>query len=197
MPKRISQKDKKQIYCAYRLGENNGKTRYTEEVHTLECQFTKLNGVKQVNYYGTEMSFNATAIFENTEKNRYIDKFTKFWLSTKPENGNVSAEYKVVGLSDEVDGVIIVWLNSVVQNHTDLWYLSEDNLIYQINVMYDFDTNKAIIPKNMYCPIEPHTKVWDVDPEDNPNATEGLMYLTFKELRNNGVLLQFEPKDGE
>lgn len=190
MPKRLSNKDKKNIYCAYKIGEHNNKTKYTNEVYTFQCQFTKFNGIAETNIYGRDISYVAKAIFENTAETRFINEFSQFWQSIKPENGNMAGEYKVTGMTGVVDGLFTVYLNKIVQNNIDLWVLGDDGLIYQIQGLYDDENKILIVPKNTYCPITFHSKIWEIEPED-ANSTEGAMLLTYKEEVNNAVKYQF------
>lgn len=191
MPKRISNKNKSSIFCAYKIGESKGKTRYTNQIFPLDCQFTRYNGITKTDIYGKEISFVATAIFEYSEKTQYIDEFCKFWQSLQPENGNVFAEYSVAGMSNIVDGLFTVYLSENTKNNNCLWFLGDDNEIYEIQGIYDYDTKKFIIPQNMYCPIEHHTKVWEIEPE-TAESTEGLLSLTYKNKEINNVVLEFE-----
>lgn len=191
MPKRLSNKDKKNIYCAYKIGEHKNKTRYTNEVFTFQCQFTKFNGRAQTNLYGKDVSYVATAVFENTIDTQFINEFSQFWQSIKPDNGNMAGEYKVAGISEPTDGLFTVYLNNVVQNNVDLWVLHDDGKIYQIQGLYDEENKILIMPKNAYCPITYHSKIWEIEPED-AESTDGAMMLTFKEEVNNAIKYQFE-----
>lgn len=196
MPKRLSNKDKKHIYCAYKVGEYNNKTRYTNEIYTFECQFTRFNGVAQTNIQGRDISYVATAIFENTENTRYINEFCQFWQSTKPDNGNMVGEYIVSGMTEVVDGLFTVYLNKKVQNNTDFWVLADDNKIYQIQGLYDEETKTLIVPRNTFTPISFHCTAWDVEP-DPDNLESNAMDLIFKEETNNGIKFVFQNRNPE
>lgn len=196
MPKRISHKDKKTIYCAYKIGERDGKTYFTNEIFTFKCQFVKFNGIAQTNIQGRDVSYVATAIFENTENTRFINEFCQFWQSSKPENGNMTGEYAVSGMTEVVDGLFTVFLRKIVQNNSDLWVLADDNKIYQIQGLYDYENKTLIVPKNTYTPIAFHSTVWDSEPD--PDDLEiGAMDLVFKEEDNNGIKYVFEPRQGK
>lgn len=195
MPKRISNKDKKTIYCAYKVGEYNGKTRYTNEIYSFKCQFTKFNGIAQTNIQGRDIAYVATAIFENSENTRFINEFCQFWQASKPENGNMPSEYTVSGMTEVVDGLFTVFLQKSVENNNDLWVLADDNKIYQIQGLYDYETKTLIVPKNTYSPISFHCTVWDFEPDED-NLEDGAMDLIFKEEDNNGIKYVFELRNG-
>ena len=47
------------------------------------------------------------------------------------------------------------------------------------------------MPKNAYCPITYHSKIWEIEPED-AESTDGAKMRTFKEEVNNAIKYQFE-----
>jgi hypothetical protein len=73
--------------------------------------------------------------------------------------------------------------------------LADDNKIYQIQGLYDYETKTLIVPKNTYSPISFHCTVWDFEPDED-NLEDGAMDLVFKEEDNNGIKYVFELRNG-
>lgn len=184
MPKKIAEKDKTNIYCAYKLGEVNNVTKFTNPV-MLRGQFVSLKGSKRSQYYGIDMKYDGIIIFEENADTRYIDEFSKFWIDYNPLNGNVSAQYKSDGVLSPKDGLKTLYVYETIENAHNLWCLYEDGNIYKINVnLIESDNEdykyKAVIPSNMYVRIDRTTKIWYEEPID-ANDTTSLLQLSFVE----------------
>lgn len=184
MPKKIAEKDKTNIYCAYKLGEVNNVTKFTNPV-MLRGQFVSLIGNKRSQYYGINMAYDGIIIFEDNPSTQYIDEFCKFWVGVEPESGAVSAEYKTDKIVVAQDGLKTVYVYKQTENAHNLWCLYEDGNIYKINVnLIESDNEdykyKAVIPSNMYVRIDRTTKIWYEEPID-ANDTTSLLQLSFVE----------------
>ena len=161
MPKRISVKESKKFYYAYKLGNLKDKVYYSK-INEAEGQFTTYNGGKKSNYYGEEFEYNATIILE--EKIKHINTFTKFWIISIPISVEEEPTHKIIRIGDIKDGLYTVYLKSTVSNVNNLWYEYDGNVL-EIDVFFDFDTLTAKIPKSNYCEINYMTKVWFTEPE--------------------------------
>lgn len=187
MPKRISEKDKKTFYYAYKLGKNSNNV-YYGSILQGKGQFTSYNGARRINYYGEELEYNATLILQ--EDIKFIDNFTKIWFGITPNNVNEEATHKVIRVGTVVDGLYPIYLQSNVSNVNNLWY-EYDGTILEIDAYFNYDTMTAKIPKSMYCPIDFLTNVWYSQPTDN-NSVEDKIQLVYKEETNDSVILTFK-----
>lgn len=189
MPKRLSLKDKKTIYYAYKIGEINGVSYYSD-VYSLQCQFSSFIGNKSIFEYGVRLDYDAVAIIQYNEDTKFIDKFTKFWFGNMPVDGNSSSDFSIVKISDVHNGLFVVNLLSRVNNAHNIWYEFEDN-IYTADVMFDKDNMTVTTPKNMYLPIWYNTKVWYREPED-ATTTESAIHLVDINKAENYTKYKFE-----
>lgn len=191
MPKRLAEKDKTNIYCAYKLGEKGNITKFTNPVK-LRGQFVSLKGSKRSQYYGIDMKYDGVIIFEENADTRYIDEFSKFWIDYKPLNGNVSAQYKSDGVLSPKDGLKTLYVYETIENAHNLWCLYEDG-IYKIDVKLEEDSTykyRAIVPLSMYLQITNTTKVWYEEPY-NKNDTSSLLKLVKVESNNFNSIYYF------
>lgn len=182
MPKRISVKDKKLIYYAHKLGVIHGITYYTD-VLSVECQFSTFRGNKSVQYYGTQLQYDAIAVFEVSEQTRNINEFTKFWYGTLPPSSQADSDYTVVKIGAEANGLFTVYLSSVTQNHDNIWY-EVDGQIYETQVKLDKDNLKVYVPINTYLPIWYTTRVWYEEPTDTSTTDYGMHLVDINKTEN-------------
>ena len=187
MPRRVSLKDTKKFYYAYKIGKDRQEVYYGEVIEG-KGQFTDYNGTRQVNYYGETFEYNATLVLQ--ANNFFIDKFTKIWLGIRPNDNKQDATYKITGISDIKDGLFILFLKSNVPNSDTLW-IEYDGKILEIDTTFDYENKIAKIPKNVYCPIDYLTKVWYNKPNDI-NSVEDLIKLSYKEVDGDYLVLTFE-----
>lgn len=182
MPKRISEKDKKTIYFAYKLGQINLVTYYTDIIE-VKCQFSTFKGAKSVNYYGTELQYDAIAVFESNESTQHIDEFTKFWFGTKPVASSAPCDYDVVRIGARSNGLFTVYLRSITQNNDNLWY-EIDGAIYETQVKMDKTNLRVVVPSNMYLPIWYTTKVWYEEPTNTNTTDYGIHLVDINKTEN-------------
>lgn len=182
MPKRISVKDKKQLYIAHKLGIIHGITYYTDII-PVDCQFSTFRGNKSIQYYGVELQYDAIAVFEINAKTINIDEFTKFWFGTIPASSQAESDYTVVRIGAEYNGLFTVYLSSVTQNHDSIWY-EVDGQIYETQVKLDKDNLKIYVPVNTYLPIWYSTRVWYEEPEDTGTTNYGMHLVDINKTEN-------------
>lgn len=195
MPKRLAEKDKTNIYCAYKLGEIDNITKFANPV-MLRGQFVSLKGSKRSQYYGIDMKYDGIIIFEENADTRYIDEFSKFWVDYEPLNGNVSAQYKSDGILSPKDGLKTLYVYETIENAHNLWCMYEDGNIYKIDVKLEESEDstykyRAIVPLSMYLQITNTTKVWYEEP-DNENDTTSLLQLVKVESNNFNSIYYFK-----
>ena len=172
MPKRISVKDTKQLYIAYKIGEINGVS-YFNEVLPLRCQFSSFNGERVTNVCGTDFKYNAVAILEFNNVTKFIDEFTKFWYGAKPVDSNERSDYTVVRVGELHDGLFTIYLSSKTPNSDNIWYEIDGN-IYTADVVFNREKLTVTVANNMYMPIWYTTKVWYRKPEDFNSKEYGI-----------------------
>ncbi len=182
MPKRLSLKDKKRIYYAYKIGEINGVS-YFSDVYPLDCQFSSFRGNKSVYEYGVKLDYDATAIIEYNDETKYIDKFTKFWFGSKPIDGNSTSDFTIVKVSDVHNGLFVVNLSSKTQNSHNIWYEVDGN-IYTADVMFSKEQLKVVTPKNMFMPIWYTSKVWYREPKNADDTNNAIHLVDINETEN-------------
>lgn len=182
MPKRISVKDTKILYIAYKIGEIKGKSYYNEPL-PLRCQFVSFRGDKEANAYGTSFKYNAMAIVEENETSKYIDEFTKFWFGSNPVDSSIESDYSVVRVGEPHDGLFNIYLLSKTPNTNNIWYEKDGN-IYVADVQFDKSKLTVITPKNMYFPLWYTTKVWYREPENSSTTEYGMRLVDITETEN-------------
>lgn len=177
MPKNISRKDTKNIYCAFRIGEINKISQYSEII-TIPCQITVFNGNRQIEYEGKTIQYSATAIFNKSKITNYINSNCKVWYKSKPIDTTKSdAEYLVVAKNNDLDGLFVVYLVENSPNYNKL-YVEKDNIIYSISVDYNKDTLKGVIPTDMYFPFNEYNKYWDRKPANVADVNNRLSLIS-------------------
>lgn len=187
MPKRINVKESKPFYYAYKVGKDGNNICYGEIIKA-EGHFTSYNGSLNVNYYGEEISYNATLVLQ--DKIKYIDNFTKIWYGITPLNNEESPTHTVVRKGEVYNGLYTIYLQSNISNKNNLWVEYKDKII-EIDIDFDYDELVGKVSKDTYCPIDYLVNVWITKPQDI-TSIENKIELTYKKETDEGVILYFK-----
>lgn len=191
MPKCISRKDSKQIYCAFKVCEKANRTSLFSEPVKLACQLTSMNGTRLIEYAGQTIQYNAVALFNLDENSKYIDVATKIWLKNKPnDTNNDYADYAVTGKPVPTDGIIKVYLLSCKQNNKELYVAFQGN-VCTLAINYDSVNKVAVLPKDYYFPFSSADVFWERKPASLTDKTNTLQISNIIHNENN-VLVYFE-----
>lgn len=177
------------MYFAYRLGEVDGVTKYSN-ILVDKCQFIDIKKSVSIQAYGYETQYDAVMLVENNSNSRLIDKFTKIWVNSVPLDANSNTGYRIIRESNNSDGIITFYIQSTTDNYDELWY-EYNGVIYRTEVLYNSENKIVQTPKNMYFPIDKTTKVWYIEP-DNSSSTNGLIKLKSTKSTDNSNLYYFE-----
>lgn len=190
MPKNISQKDKKKIYCAFKIGEIKRQSQYSEII-TLTCNFNSFSGNRTVEYEGKIMTYTATALLSQSPTINYINASTKIWIKSKPLNTTESdSEYSIVGRTVAADGLVKLYLTLNKPNYQKI-YVEQDGKIFSTSIELDPKTLKGIIPLDIYFPFAEYNRYWKREPKGVDDLTNRL-YLKSKMEIDGHIELQFE-----
>lgn len=194
MPKSISKKDSRTVYCAFKVCETDKRMSVFSEVRPMICQLIPMNGTRQIEYYGQTIQYTAVAMFNVNEDSKYIDVHTKLWFKSKPTNTTLeSGEYEVTGKTSATDGIITVYLTEGKRNNKSL-YVDYQNSICTINIEYDSTTKKGIIPRDMLFPFTAKNVFWERKPTSITDMTNAL-YIYATAENESGIVLYFAPKE--
>lgn len=193
MPKCISRKDSKQVYCAFKVCEKSNKVSVFSEPIRLCCQIINMSGTRSIEYYGQTIQYNAVALFNSDENSKYIDVATKFWLKARPnDTNNDYADYEVTGKAVETDGIIKVYLMSCKQNNRELYVAFQGN-VCSLAINYDSNEKVAIIPKDFYFPFTSEDVFWERKPQTYLDRTNTLR-ISAVQPNENSITVYFEPR---
>lgn len=193
MPKNISQKDKRKLYCAFKIGEIKGQSQYSDVI-TLSCNFNSFSGSRTVEYEGKLMTYTAVALVAQSPTIQYINASTKIWIKSKPiSTTEMDSEYSIVGRTVPTDGLVKIYLTLNKPNYQKI-YVEKDGKIYSTSIEFDKDTLKGIIPNDIYFPFAEYNRYWKREPKDITDLNNRL-YLKSKMEIDGHIELQFEENE--
>lgn len=194
MPKSISKKDSRTVYCAFKVCENDKRMSVFSEVKPMICQLIPMNGTRQIEYYGQTIQYTAVAMFNVNEDSKYIDVHTKLWFKSKPTDSTLeSGEYEVTGKTSATDGIITVYLTEGKRNHNTL-YVDYQGNICTVDIAYDKKEKKGIIAKDCYFPFTAKNRFWERKPTSIADTANAL-YIYATAENESGIVLYFAPKE--
>lgn len=184
----LAEKDKQDLYVAYRLGVIDEDVEYTNPIK-VKGQITDTTGRSQMLDFGKSIDYDKVVYFDIDSKTQYIDEYSKIWIGIIP-TPNDDPNYEIVRYTPVSNGMFMLYLNGIPTNNTNIYYLMDEK-IYQTTIQFDVNLLKGSIPLNMYLPIDNNTKVWYREPE-NENDNSYQIRLVNKIKRDNYYLLKFE-----
>lgn len=184
----LAEKDKQDLFVAYRLGIVDEEVEYTEPIK-VKGQITDTTGSTQTFDFGKTIDYDKIVYFDMDSKTQYIDEYSKIWIGITP-TPNDDPNYEIVRYAPISNGMFMLYLNGIPNSYTNIYYL-RDEKIYQTTISFDANLLKGSCPLNMYLPIDNDTKVWYREPEDeNDNSYQ--IRLIKKIKKDNCYLLKFE-----
>lgn len=194
MPKSISKKDSRTVYCAYKVCENDKRMSVFSDIVPMVCQFVQMDGRRQIEYYGKTIQYTAVALFNVNENTKYINESTKLWFKARPVDTTLyGAEYEVSGKTEPMDGIIKVYLTDGKHNHKTLFVDYQGN-VCTVSIEYDSKAKKGVIPKNFYFPFTAKNTFWERKPSSILDKN-GALYIYTTAENENGTVLYFVPKE--
>lgn len=193
MPKCISRKDSKQVYCAFKVCEKANRVSVFSEPVKMSCQIVNMSGTRTIEYAGQTITYNAVALFNVDENSKYIDVATKFWVKTRPnDTNNDYADYEVTGKTPPTDGLIKVFLMSCKQNNREIYVAFQGN-VCSLAINFDKENKTAVLPKDYFFPFTPADVFWERKPSSFTDRTN-TMFISSITKGDNGIIVQFEEK---
>ena len=189
----LAEKDKQDVYVAYRLGLIDENVEYTNPIK-VKAQITDTTGRSEYFDFGKSIDYDKVAYFDMDSKTQYIDEFSKIWIGFVPTPKD-DPNYEIVRYTPISNGMFMLYLNGIPTNNNNIYYYKNEK-IYQANIKFDYTTLKGSIPLNMFLPIDNDTKVWYREPEDE-NDTTYLIRLVNKIKKDNCYLLKFEEVEND
>lgn len=192
---RLCTNNKRNIYVSYKIGDINGKSMYEEPV-SIVAQVGNMRGATNVENYGKESDYDRLVYLEYNNNTLYIDEHSKIWIDVKPINSESLPDYEIVRCGDVINLVFTLYLKSIGRSLKELWF-EYKNKIYSAKVDFYNNEMKAVIPANMWLPIQLETTpVWYRNPNNDNTSSLGKMKLVSKTKENNSYILIFD-KIGE
>ena len=193
MPKCISRKDSRTVYCAFKVCENPDRMSVYSDIKTMTCQLVSYSGTRQIDYAGQTIQYNAVALFNVDENSKFIDVATKFWFKAKPVDTTLySGEYEVTGKAEPTDGIIKVFLMSCKQNNKTLYVAYQGN-VCTVSLIYDNASKKAHLPKDFYFPFTSADVFWERKPKSIADR-ENALRISAIAVNENGTDIYFSER---
>ena len=182
---------KKQIYVANYIGEDeDGKPLYTDTIAIYAFVSSPDSNVTSYNI-GLVKSYDRKVSLDIGTNTEFLNEQSRLWIDTVPNDSNAYRDYSIERISDIVNRTFNIYVNRESSNMTNLYYCNDETNIIQVKVAYDGSEKIAVIPKNMYFPIDADSLVWYKKPADATVTTYTLTYVS-KELINNSYKITFE-----
>ena len=169
MPKRLAFKDCKTVYYALKIAESNTGTLYSE-VYETKAQVFDLGGINTQEQYGKSFNYTTSVLLEATKENKFIDEYSKLWITKKPLSKDDEAEYEIVQRGREADGLFSIFCNKIEENMQKIWFSIESN-IYSTEMLFDSEAMLARMPETRYFPVDKAEKYWYREPGDLETTT--------------------------
>lgn len=188
MPRHLALKDTKNIYFAYKIGTALDGTTLYSEIKTTRGQLSQKSGQTSVEEYGKVANYNNSLLLNYTNDVAKIDIYTKIWVNYEPETAFDNADYEIVQLGQNFNGIITLFIASLDVSYTEIWFSIGDK-IYSQEVMYNEAEKFIRIPDTKYFPIDLVDNFWLRQPEDI-DTTETKMSIDSYEFINDYLKIQ-------
>lgn len=176
MARRIAIKDGSTIYFANRIGvDTQGIGVYNG---TTECTayVADYSGSSPNSRFGSDNNYSLQIILQDCEDTKYINQYTKFWIYEFPRASSDPCDYMPISEPIHRDGQLLVSLNSVQVNYSDLYYAYNNRVIIFTAADY-LENNKFYIKNNTYLPVAIGDTMWYLEPV-NASDTNNTMTVT-------------------
>jgi len=189
---RLNKQDCKKIYISYYIGiDNDEKPVYTEPIKVF-AQVGSINSYMLNENIGKFPGYDRIIQLEKDDNIEFLREDSLIWVDTVPNSTKNNMDYKIEKLGESYDNIIPLYCSSTIPNTKALYYSIDATNIYQVKVIYKDLT--AIVPKNMYFPIDEDSAVWFIKPS-NILSTNGKIHLINKEQCGDVYKLTFEAFD--
>lgn len=171
MPRRISRKDSKEIFYAYRLGFSDGKEVFGA-INSCLAYVGDNSGNSKDSEFGSDNDYRVEIIIGFNNQTKFFDKYTRIWVNECPRTSDDAPDYVIVAEPEKRDGQILITCESSAINHIDLYYLFDGKII-TFEAIDDLENGKFYVLPNVYLPIDIDTKMWYLEPvdENDENGT--------------------------
>ena len=189
---RLNKQDCKNIYISYYVGiDANEKPVYTEPVQ-IYAQVGNINSYMLNENIGRFPGYDRVIQVERDEKVEFLREDSLIWVDTIPNSTKTNMDYKIEKIGEPLDTIISLYCSSTTPNTRALYYSIDETNIYQVKVIYK--DLIAIVPKNMYFPIDEESAVWFIKPA-SILSTNGKIHLIDKEQYGSIYKFTFEELD--
>ena len=170
------------FYVAYLIGNRKGLPVYKQphKVYGLVSTPSSLSVNQSI---GLDFPYQRIITAKKSRDFEFIDEQSVLWIDILPNSEtNTSHDFLVRKVTDiDENGEFQIYCERTNYTTVDFWY-EIDGLIFQKKIPFNITTNVAVIPKNLYLPIEiDETTCWKFNPKDDVTATNGKLVLEDKE----------------
>lgn len=177
---RLREIDKQVVYVSFLRGYKNGEPTYSEPYKTM-AQVQDTSGRIVYSEYGKAEMYDAKALFEFNDINKYINEHTRFWFNIEPIS-NKNYNYVVARKGEWKDGILSLKL-SAIQPNMDKLFIYKDNELLEYQGYYDSGKLTFKIPQDSFMHISLGDKVFTSKPSD-PTTSDQYMILDYYTMVN-------------
>lgn len=165
--------DIRPIYVSYSKGVNiaNDKEQFTEP-HIVYASVSEPVSYETIDDIGRIPEYDLTIIVDTGEKTEFIREDSRLWVETIPNDKQDNFDYVVARVGFVADRQLKLYCNAIAPSTQFLYYCNDGENIYQVKLFYN--DLVAIVPKNMYFPVNKDTLVWAKKPS-SVNSQDGLI----------------------
>lgn len=170
--------DNLEIYVAYYIGEDleSGEKIYTKP-HKIYANVGNPFDIEDMNDIGRVEKYDRTLYVDAGENTQFIREDTRLWVDCIPNESCDNFDYVLTRVSDNIGGYLRLYVNAVAPDTQFMFYSNDGEHIFRIKVYYDKASNTAIVPKNMYLPINKDSLVWYRKPSNIGDTNHLLRYI--------------------
>ncbi len=174
----MAETDNRKIFAAYYIGEDieSKKAKYTDP-HIIYANVSEPVSYETIEDIGRIPEYDRTIIIGSGSKSEFLREDSLLWVDTIPNDIASNFDYTIARVGDVINGKVKLYCNAIAPNTQFLYHSNDSETIYQTKVFYK--DHVAIIPKNMYFPINADTLVWYMKPS-NASSTRALLRLVSK-----------------
>lgn len=168
--------DNREIYVAYYEGENikTNKSNYTKP-HIVYASVGEPVSYETIDNIGRIPDYDRTIILDIGDKTEFVREDSKLWVDTIPNDSNSNYDYEIARVGDSMGGKVKLYCRAIAPNTQFVYYCNDNENIYQVKVFYK--DLIAIVPKNMYFPINAETKIWYIKPKTVNDLKARIQFL--------------------
>lgn len=190
---RLLKKDCKEVYISFYIGlDLDDKPVYTEPQKVF-AQVGDVTAYILSENIGDIPGYDRILQFEVGDMVEYLREDSLLWIDAIPNKQKTNMDYKIEKLGDVVNGIVQLFCSRTTPNTTPIYYCNDGKNIYQVKIIYkDYE---AIVPRNMYLPIDCSSLVWYLRPA-NAESTKGRIVVSDIEELEDVYKITFRKYNG-